>query len=318
MNQLISIIIPAYNRAHVIGETLASIIAQTYKNWECIIIDDGSTDNTLGTIKRAIKEDSRFILFERPDFVAKGASGCRNYGVEKSKGQRIQFFDSDDIMHPQHLELKEAALNNFDFVTCKVHMFTGSVSIKDFQYESESNLIFPDNPFKAFVMDEFPLCMVAPLWNKNSLVPYLPLRQDLKMLIDRELHTRILFDNPNFNIVNKTLIYYRQDLPSINYAFKRNTEKGISSILKALSTALELSSDKEIRLHILKKVLGYFRKALAERNSRAAKQCLDFCDLNNLWFSPILKLKRFRVFFFFNLFKIFNRGDTKFKFLFKI
>lgn len=95
---LISIIIPTFNRAYLISETIDSILAQTYQNWECIIVDDGSTDNTEALIKEYLKKDGRFQYFIRPPYLSKGVSSSRNYGLEKSKGELINFFDSDDLM----------------------------------------------------------------------------------------------------------------------------------------------------------------------------------------------------------------------------
>ncbi|MAM28748.1 MAG: hypothetical protein CMC13_06965 [Flavobacteriaceae bacterium] len=110
---LISIIIPTYNRAYIIEKALNSILAQTYKNWECIIVDDGSTDNTSETIQLFLEKDARFQYYERPNDVQKGPSGCRNYGYEKSIGEYIQWFDSDDLMHPEKIKVKlEFALKN--------------------------------------------------------------------------------------------------------------------------------------------------------------------------------------------------------------
>ena len=63
---LISIIIPTFNRAHLIGETLDSVLAQTYPNWECIIVDDGSTDTTDEVVGEYVKKDSRFLYHHRP------------------------------------------------------------------------------------------------------------------------------------------------------------------------------------------------------------------------------------------------------------
>ena len=85
-NRLISIIIPIFNRASLLSETLDSILAQTYSHWECIIVDDGSTDNTQDVIDRYLKLDSRFRCFSRPSNRPKGANACRNFGYEKSKG----------------------------------------------------------------------------------------------------------------------------------------------------------------------------------------------------------------------------------------
>ncbi len=103
-NPLVTIIIPTYNRAHLIGETLNSIIVQTYQNWECIITDDGSTDNTEALIKEYSKKDGRFQYIIRPPYLSKGVSNSRNYGLEKSKGELINFFDSDDLMLPGFLK----------------------------------------------------------------------------------------------------------------------------------------------------------------------------------------------------------------------
>ena len=112
LNPLVSIIIPTYNRGNVIQGTLDSIIAQTYTNWECIIIDDGSTDCTIQVLQSYIEKDTRFQFFERPKNFIKGPSVCRNYGYEKCKGDYIQWFDSDDTMHPDKLKIKlEYALN---------------------------------------------------------------------------------------------------------------------------------------------------------------------------------------------------------------
>jgi glycosyltransferase involved in cell wall biosynthesis len=118
MNPLVSVIIPTYNRAHLIGETLDSIIDQTYTNWECIIVDDGSTDNTETVIQHYIQKDSRFQFLKRPKNQIKGANVCRNIGFNNSKGDFIQWFDSDDIMYSKSLEIKVDSLTgtNYDYV----------------------------------------------------------------------------------------------------------------------------------------------------------------------------------------------------------
>ena len=76
---LVSIIIPTYNRAHLIGETLDSVLAQTYQNWECIIVDDGSSDNTDEVIGAYVEKDSRFKYYHRSDKdLPKEPSASRN------------------------------------------------------------------------------------------------------------------------------------------------------------------------------------------------------------------------------------------------
>ncbi|GHC59996.1 glycosyltransferase family 2 protein [Ulvibacter litoralis] len=103
---LVSIIIPSFNREALIGRTIDSILDQTYSNWECIIVDDGSTDNTKSILKEYCKKDSRIQYFDRPNIKPKGANSCRNFGFEKSKGSYLQWLDSDDLLSSNKLELQ--------------------------------------------------------------------------------------------------------------------------------------------------------------------------------------------------------------------
>lgn len=101
---LVSVIIPTYNRAHLIGETLDSVLAQTYQNWECIIVDDGSSDNAEEVVRSYVKKDSRFKYYHRPEEHLSGGNGARNYGFKMSQGEYVNWFDSDDLMVPEKLE----------------------------------------------------------------------------------------------------------------------------------------------------------------------------------------------------------------------
>jgi len=98
MNTLVSIIIPTFNRAHLLGETLDSVITQTYSNWECIVVDDGSYDYTEELMDFYSRKNPRIIFVRRPDNRPKGANACRNYGFELSKGKYVNWFDSDNFM----------------------------------------------------------------------------------------------------------------------------------------------------------------------------------------------------------------------------
>jgi teichuronic acid biosynthesis glycosyltransferase TuaG len=106
----ISIITPSYNSSSFIRETILSVINQSYPNWEMIIVDDCSTDNTLEIIKENFK-DSRIKLFENE--VNCGAAVCRNIGLENSTGRFIAFIDSDDLWTNDKLEVQlNFMLNN--------------------------------------------------------------------------------------------------------------------------------------------------------------------------------------------------------------
>src|ERR1700748_3099533 len=101
MSSLVSIIIPCYNSAVYIEETLRSVIAQTYKQWECIIVDNGSTDATAALVKKIVEQHPAIQYYSVPE---KGVSRARNYGISQSKGLYILPLDSDDKIHSTYIE----------------------------------------------------------------------------------------------------------------------------------------------------------------------------------------------------------------------
>ena len=118
MNQkLVSIVTPTYNCELFISLTIKSVLDQTYDNWEMLIIDDYSTDNTSLKVYEFMKNDRR-IQYHKLDS-NQGAAMARNYGVERAKGEFIAFLDSDDLWSPEKLEKQISFMetNNYNF-TC--------------------------------------------------------------------------------------------------------------------------------------------------------------------------------------------------------
>lgn len=113
MNELVSIIMPSYNTGKFIQETINSVKNQTYNNWELIIVDDGSTDNT-DEVVRAIKDDRIKYIKNK---VNKGAAISRNIALREAKGRWIAFLDSDDLWKEDKLEkqIKFMEDNNYYF-----------------------------------------------------------------------------------------------------------------------------------------------------------------------------------------------------------
>lgn len=133
---MVSVIIPTYNRVHLIGKTLDSILMQTYSRWECIVVDDGSTDETAKLLATYCEKDERFQYYQRPKDRIKGANACRNYGFEKSKGDFVIWFDSDDLMVLNHIALKVEQIlqNNVDFVIAQTANFNGNKLQEPYKY----------------------------------------------------------------------------------------------------------------------------------------------------------------------------------------
>ena len=109
-NPTVSVIIPTYNRAHIVGRAIQSVLDQTYQDFELIIVDDGSTDNTKDIIKEFQEQDKRvkYIKHEKN----RGGSAARNTGIKNSSGYFLSFLDSDDQWLPNKLESEVKILNN--------------------------------------------------------------------------------------------------------------------------------------------------------------------------------------------------------------
>ena len=114
MNDLVSIIMPSYNTAKYISQSIDSVIKQTHTNWELIIVDDCSTDNTDEIIKPYLK-DSRIKYLKNEK--NSGAAVSRNYALREAKGKWVAFLDSDDIWEPKKLELQLEFMksNSYEF-----------------------------------------------------------------------------------------------------------------------------------------------------------------------------------------------------------
>jgi glycosyltransferase involved in cell wall biosynthesis len=98
---LVTVVIASHNYAHFIGQTLDSVLAQTYPEWECIVVDDGSTDNTREVVRTYTEADQRIHYFWQEN---QGLSAARNTGITKSSGEHFQFLDADDLIEPGKLE----------------------------------------------------------------------------------------------------------------------------------------------------------------------------------------------------------------------
>lgn len=102
MSKLVSIITPCYNSEKYIEETIHSVINQSYQNWELLITDDGSTDDSIKIIKRLANKDGRIKLFVKDN---KGPAFARNNSIKEAKGSFMAFLDSDDIWYPNFLDI---------------------------------------------------------------------------------------------------------------------------------------------------------------------------------------------------------------------
>lgn len=210
---IVSIIIPTFNRAKLLEEALNSVCKQSFKHWECIVVDDGSSEETKCFMDDLTKRNDRIHYFLKPENETKGAAACRNYGLKKAKGKFIQFLDDDDILDSRKLE-EQLKLNpgNETIVICKWGWFKDLENLESrfkHNYESYGNYDKPSRLLRSLGLNNeylplhnylipFELVEKAGYWNEN-----------LGNNDDAEFLTRVILEAKKINFSSSAKVYYR-------------------------------------------------------------------------------------------------------------
>ncbi|HET9529032.1 MAG TPA: glycosyltransferase [Blastocatellia bacterium] len=199
----VSIIIPAYNAAQTISDTLESVLAQTFANWEAVVVDDGSGDRTADIVRGFIERDARIRMISQPNG---GESAARNSGIAEARYEWLLFLDADDWISPLHLERMTGRLMSdpgLGAVHCgSVRVALDGTQVSD-NYEPPEGDMFPTLARRA----AFPVhaCIV-----RRSLVEAVgKLDTSLKKSPDWDLWQRIARTGARFGAVREVLAYYR-------------------------------------------------------------------------------------------------------------
>ncbi|MEL4280065.1 glycosyltransferase family 2 protein [Shewanella mangrovisoli] len=207
---LVSIIMPSYNSAKTIAESIESVIAQTYQNWELLITDDVSVDHTRDIVRSYCAKDNRIKLFELDKNSGAGAS--RNNSIENSNGDYIAFLDSDDLWLPEKL------LTQISFMELNNILLSYSAYQK-FSSKGKGKIINPPSSvsYKQLILGNVIGCLTA-IYNAKVLGKrYMPLirkRQDMGLWLS------ILKDIKAAYCVDKVLAMYRTDTGMTQNKFK--------------------------------------------------------------------------------------------------
>lgn len=218
---LISIIIPTYNRASILNQTLDSVLNQTYSNWECIVVDDGSTDDTEELLAKYCAKDPRFKYCKRPPETPKGGNVCRNLGFGLSKGEFVKWLDSDDLLSHDLLLAQINAVKHLEekyvLITSKWNYFSETVDdVKprreetNKNYDNGFNLISDFGNFSTFLPSHVYLVrreviQKSGLWNESLLINQ-----------DAEFFTRVLLNTKKIIHPVAGMVYYRYSFSDEN------------------------------------------------------------------------------------------------------
>lgn len=250
-NPLISVIIPTFNRAHLIGETLDSISAQTYENWECIIVDDGSTDNTEEIIEEYVHKDSRFQIHHRTIDRLKGANACRNIGLDKSNGDYIVFFDSDDLMTPNHLEvkIKNIISSNLDYIITRTAFFNKDNTQISNYYKFDQFEITPYN----YVTQKINW-LTYDIFLKSHLAKKISFNENLQSGQEYNYFCKLTYQSTNARFINEIVTLRRHHDTSIRSQLKTRFQINQGNFRAKWFTYLDIRTlaDKETKVYLVK------------------------------------------------------------------
>lgn len=189
---MISIIIPNYNKGRFIGSTIESVIGQTSSDWELIIVDDGSTDNSLVICERYTENPKIKVI--RRDRLPKGANTCRNIGLINASGDFVLFLDSDDLIAPHCIERRFKYIQQFpdaNFCIFPIGNFTQTIGDSKYIWKTSTG----NNHLKNFLSHDLPWQTSSPLWRKEYLLQNKGFNESYARLQDVELHSRILLQS---------------------------------------------------------------------------------------------------------------------------
>lgn len=200
---------PAYNSEKFVSQAIESVINQTYSEWELIIVDDGSTDQTGKIVDEFSKNDSRIKVFHQSN---KGVSSARNYALERVTGDYVTFLDSDDVYHSERLKVMLDVLNkdpNCDAVFADYKEFRESTKVDDYDDVITSSIVFEEKIIEKVIQDT-KLQFMCNVMMKSEIA--LKVRfADLKFAEDYCYIRDCSCYMNQITVIDSILYYYRRD-----------------------------------------------------------------------------------------------------------
>ncbi len=262
---LVTVVIPAFNRAHCVGEAVESALAQTFKDIEIVAIDDGSTDGTgevlqkFGGALRALRQENR------------GVAGARNAGIRAARGKWVAFLDSDDRWHPEKLESQMAVVEKYGVKICFTRSITtGGELVRDIEFVS-ANLC---EPGVYYVEEAADAVCLSP---RHPLIPTMILEKELLEHVglfdesfhaaeDAELIFRLSFQSGFAYLDRPLTTIYEDSANSLTYSVKldsmaRRNQSYLRLHAEMYWRLMDVSPDK---IAVMRKRLGYFMSRRAE------------------------------------------------------
>lgn len=286
-----SIIIPTYNRSAFLPKAIDSVLAQTYSDWELIIVDDGSTDNTSEVVRKYTDVRIRYIYQANAE-----RSAARNNGIQHATGEYVCFMDSDTYMKPERLALLSEVLGEKDTIACYYTPIEYRDDVKgtsvvkegrDYSFPIDVNVLIQD------IIATPQICCATDILRKHQFNPALSIGEDMELLF------RITADYPLIYVPDQaTVVEIEHEGRSVaNHS--KSSEKQLESLCVMFSEghpAREVSKSKKnwLRSAVL---FNASRDYLMERDMRGVRYLV-----RSIFVKPIQKTTKYKLNILFSYF----------------
>ncbi|MGC4031254.1 MAG: glycosyltransferase family 2 protein [Tepidisphaeraceae bacterium] len=250
---LVSLVIPTKNRAELLMQTLASVRQQTFGDFEAIVVDDQSTDDTLVRLQQIQLEDPRirYITVHKPRH---GAQAARNLGIEDATAPYVMLLDSDDLLAPHCLAQRVPVMQadaSLDFAVFPCECFRKTPG----DVGTLWNIPTAENDLLRFLKLDVPWQTTSPIWKTESMIKLLPWPEDVPVGQDWEFHIRALLAGMKYVRAGTSADHYWRQAESERESIGKNTMRPEM-----------LSARVKVNEHVLKTV------EIAGRLTPAAKE----------------------------------------------
>lgn len=285
MNPLITVIIACYNQAKFLPDAINSLIGQTFVNWECIIVNDGSTDNTEHIAEAFSKKDRRIRVINQTN---QGPSGVRNTGLNHANGDYIQFLDADDIIASDKFILQLDALSSTkELGLCYSGYLMG---LEEDINQTPSNI---QRSQPSLIMEK-PLHDIAARWETELSIPIHCFLFDARFFSEKNIRFDVSLPNhvdwdcwmqifalePTVKYVNRPLATYRIN----SYGICSNKVKMWEGFKKAIQKQHKIHQNNPVMNKILKEKLRQMRIVYREAFvPKPILSVLSFYEKNMPW-----------------------------------
>ena len=235
----ISVITASYNYAELIKETIESVLSQTYQNWEMIIVDDGSKDNSVEVIKEYCKKDSRIKLFQHENGENKGLIKTVQFGIEKASSNWVAFLESDDIWQNNYLEEKVKVINSADdvkFIFNDVEFFGDQeqIHVYDEYMGRRKAMLAGDKISYIDFLNDNPIQTFSCVMVRKDLISSIDFNAASPQNVDRYLWAQIIIKTKVYYIEKNLTMWRMHSNSYINSMNRRANVNNLTNILKIL------------------------------------------------------------------------------------